>query len=472
MGTYAMRGSALLALFSAACTSTRTEQKLAFAAVREDLAARVGLSVEPPVRTLDPGGLVPGVRELLAQPLTEDAAIRVALLNNRSVRSAFEELGVAAALLSQAGRLPNPLVSANAKDFDSGTEIELELSQPLLDLFLLPTRKRIARAELDETQARVARTLVVLVFEIRREFVRVRASQMRVQLLQQVRDSDRAALELVRELHTAGNVTDPELTAREVAASRSDRALLDAQAQAREVREPLNVLLGLWGEDTSWRVEGGLDFGSAALETSDLETRAVHASLELREQRARIESQARRAGIARLETAISQASLGVVGKREASDSEWGFGPSASIGLPLFDLGTARSEAEAAELRREVCDALALAVTVRSRARLLEERSTTLVDQARSIREVELAQHSRLVTETLREFNAMQIGVFDVFEAKERELSVRLEEIDLVRDLAIARLDMAELLSGSLGTAHSEERTSRESAPPREGKAHR
>jgi outer membrane protein TolC len=48
------------------------------------------------------------VAELLQQPLGADAAVQLALLNNRGLQAAFFELGIAEADLVQAGRLPNP----------------------------------------------------------------------------------------------------------------------------------------------------------------------------------------------------------------------------------------------------------------------------------------------------------------------------------------------------------------------------
>jgi outer membrane protein TolC len=48
------------------------------------------------------------IDELLAQPLTADGAVQLALLNNRGLQAAFQDLGISEADLVQAGRLPNP----------------------------------------------------------------------------------------------------------------------------------------------------------------------------------------------------------------------------------------------------------------------------------------------------------------------------------------------------------------------------
>ena len=46
-------------------------------------------------------------RALLAQPLSADRAVRIALLNNRERRATLRELGVSRGLMVQAGLLPN-----------------------------------------------------------------------------------------------------------------------------------------------------------------------------------------------------------------------------------------------------------------------------------------------------------------------------------------------------------------------------
>src|SRR5512134_2660922 len=49
-------------------------------------------------------------RKLLAQPLDANAAVRLALLNNRELRATLREMGIARGRLIQAGLLPNPTV--------------------------------------------------------------------------------------------------------------------------------------------------------------------------------------------------------------------------------------------------------------------------------------------------------------------------------------------------------------------------
>jgi hypothetical protein len=51
------------------------------------------------------------VRSLLSKPLTADAAVEIALLNNRGLQAAYNELGVSEAEMVEASLPPAPSVS-------------------------------------------------------------------------------------------------------------------------------------------------------------------------------------------------------------------------------------------------------------------------------------------------------------------------------------------------------------------------
>ena len=117
--------------------------------------------------------------------------------------------------------------------------------------------------------------------------------------------------------------------------------------------------------------------------------------------------------------------------------------------PDLRSGAARAAAARATLREQAARYAALAIEIRSAARVLRERSTALRDRAIYVRQVVLPLKSRLVRETLQNFNAMQIGAFDVLRTRQEEADAGREFVETLRDAWLARLDLAELLAGSL-----------------------
>ncbi|MFN0241378.1 MAG: TolC family protein [Planctomycetota bacterium] len=395
------------------------------------------------------GAIVPEALELLKRELTEDDAVKIAILNNREVSAALARLGVSSSELVQAGLLRNPVFSASATLFDSGTEIEASVMQPFLDLFFLSARKRVAEAELEANRAQIANEIIRLAYDARRAFVRVHAA---VRLLQVERDVLRAAqasFDLMSQLHRAGNVTDPRLTTEEIALARAKLGVAQAESALLEAREPLNVLLGLWGDSVTWTLAGTLtEDPGASLDVEQVETRAIAASLDLAESRAHTTAEARRAGFTSWEAAFSTGDVGLAAKREVDGGDWGLGPALAVSVPLFDTGAAARAGAHARVQASLAHHVALAVEIRSAARRLRARALSLGEQAAFIRTEELPTASRLVRETLRNYNAMQIGVFDVLVVKEQEIAAQRSHVETLRDAVLARLDLDELLAGS------------------------
>jgi len=438
-------------LLAAGCGSVAAERELAESGIAALLHERTGHAPGP--RPSDDGELVPLARELLGQPLVEETAVRIALLNNRRVAEHLAQLGVHTAERVEASRLANPLLTANAKFFDSGTEVELGITESLLDVFFVGARRRIAESEFEAARLHIAELLVRLVHDVKRAFVEVRVASAQAANARDVLRTAQAAAELMAELHRAGNVIDPDLTTEELALARAQRTSTRAEAALAEARESVNVLLGLWDDAVAWTIEGALPEDPAAgLDLEGVELRALHASLELSAVRAEATAQARRLGMAGWESVLSPGEIGVVAKQEPGESEWGLGPAIGLSLPLFQAGDAPRAAAAAGLEAVRARHVATAVEVRSAARRLRERSRALTEQARSLREIELPKSSRLVRETLRNYNAMQIGVFDVFVARQQEIEVQQGYLETLGAAWTARIDLEELLAGSLNEA--------------------
>lgn len=437
----------ILAVF-AACTSVEEQRSSDFDAVSS--AVRERAAIELVSSPDDDGSIAPEVLELLERDLTEDAAVKIAVLNNRSVRAALARLDVSSAELVQAGLLRNPVFSANAKFFDAGTEFEVGVLQPFIDLFFVSARKRVAESELEARRAEIAAEIVGLAYDVRRAFVRVRAAERGLDVDRDALGAAQASFELTRELHVAGNVTDPRLTTEVLALGRAKLALARSESALLEAREPLNVLLGLWGDAIEWSVAAAADEDlPSPLALEHVESRAIAASFDLSARRVHALAEARRSGLVSSETAFSTGELGLVAKREAVDGEWGLGPAIVFDLPVFDGGGASRAVASAHLRAALAEHVSLAVEIRSAARRLRDRSVALDEQAAFVRSDVIPAAERLVQETLRNYNAMQIGVFDVLVAKEQEIAARRALVEMQREARLARLDLEELLAGHL-----------------------
>ncbi|MDO8631592.1 MAG: TolC family protein, partial [Phycisphaerales bacterium] len=119
------------------------------------------------------------IETMLADGLTVDEAVRLALLNNRQLQAEFMAIGVAKADLVQAGLLSNPTLAFSAQFPEGGgrSNIQASLAQNIADLWQIPKRKKAADAGLQETILRVAHFATTLVQQTKIDYYRAKAAE-------------------------------------------------------------------------------------------------------------------------------------------------------------------------------------------------------------------------------------------------------------------------------------------------------
>lgn len=410
------------------------------------------LAAELPGGPSDEADLAPAISELLAGGVDEAVAVKVAVLNNGRVRARLAELGVASAEVVQAGLVRNPVFVLEAKFYDGGTQIEASLVQSFVDLFLVSSRRRTAEGQSEAVRAHIAGELTRLAYDVRRAFVHAHASRAAVELERARLAAASSSQELMGELRSAGNVTAARAAAEDLERARAHGDLARALDRARESRESLSALMGLWGPDLEWKLLGALETPPPAAWPEDVEEVALEASLDLLAGRAHARVAAQRADYAGIEAALDVAGLGLVAEREAESGDWGLGPTLAVNLPLFDTGAARGSAARFELEAALARQVQLAVEVRSAARRLLERERSLGAQLAHISVVERPAAEAYLNAVLQDYNSMQVGVFDVLLARQRELDSERTWIETLERAWRARLDLRELLDGVLRDA--------------------
>ena len=390
------------------------------------------------------------VRALLQDTLSADGAVQVALLNSRELQALYAELGIAQADLVQAGLLSNPVFDGAVLFPLAGGPATLELSAALafLDIFYLPLRKRVAAARFEEAKLQVTGAVLDFAATVQTAFYRHQADEQMLELLQTIVQALAASLEVAQRLHAAGNITDLDLVRERAAAEAAKVQLRAAEVTVRQSREHLNTVMGLWGEQTAWHIDRRLpDISAQPLSFDGLETHALRQSLDLASARQRIIVAGEQFGASRATVFVSEASLG--GGAEREDGRWKVGPVVEFPLPLFDQGQARLGRASAAQRRAEQEYYALGVRIRSTVRAVQEQVRGAQDRALYYRDILLPLQERIVNETLLQYNAMQLGVFDLLRARELQIQAAIAYIDTLRDYWVARTDLAQLLSGRL-----------------------
>jgi cobalt-zinc-cadmium efflux system outer membrane protein len=388
------------------------------------------------------------VRALLAQPLTSENAVKLALLNNAELQAGFEELGVARAELVSALSLPNPVAegSVRFRKNESAT-LDFAVTENLTQLIFLPLRNAAAQAELDAAKLSVAGDALDLILRVRSAFYAYVADQQVLDFRSTVLKALEASAEVAKNLHDAGNVTDLNFESEQVLASEARVSYADAKAELAASRERLNALLGVSGARANWRIETRLAEPSGTLALADLETRAVERSLDLTIIKHRYSAAAKRANLASVEGWLPEIKGGVTAERDSN--AWSYGPLAEVQVPLFYQGQGEVARARAEMRRQQQLLSARAVQIRSAAKATATKLAAARDRAIYIKDVLLPSRERILNATQLQYNAMSASVFQLLMAKRDQVQTAQSYVEALRDYWTAYAEAEQLRSGRL-----------------------
>ena len=392
------------------------------------------------------------VRQLLRKPLTIDTAVQIALTNNRSLQATFEEIGLSAADVRQAGTIPNPKFDLALRFPDkapSGAYIDYSAAIDFLSIIMIPLKKRVAKDQLESAALRVADDTLELVSQVKGAFYSLQASQQLLKRFKLIVAANAASLDLAQRQHEAGNIKDLALAQQQASYSRSRLDVAMAEAEIRRNREKLNRLLGLWGADTNWQIAGELpEVPSSDLRIRGLESLAISQRLDLQADYLRVTNQAKNLRLTKSIRFLGALDFGIESERE-TDSQTRTGPTFAIELPVFDQGQARIARSEAALRQAQDKFEALAIDVRSQIRELRDELMSKRETARFYQDELLPGQRRILNESLLNYNAMEIGNFDLFSTKAEEARTEREYLEAVRDYWITRAQLERAVGGNL-----------------------
>lgn len=441
---------------SSACTpfSIRDDLDRVQRRTRAQLAPRLDEATSGPVQDDETRERV---RRTLSAPMTAEDAVRVAIANNRSLRATLRELGVYRGRLVQAGLVANPSVSFDIRHPDDPVQpvqLDLSLEWDVTHSLLAPARAGVAQAELEAARHRAATSVIELGFRVRSAVLSLQAAQSRLALATRALDTFAAGRDAARALTESGNTLALDQATHEAAYESARVTVAQIELDVLERREALQRLLGLHGEETQWTLREPLAPVPERFEVApDLERSAVTASLSLQSQRSQLEALARRTGLTRAEGLIPDVSVDV--HVEQDGQFWEVGGGASVRLPVFDRRQgdliSRESAFDAAMERYI----GAAIDLRSHARSARNRALSAHLRARQYATVIVPARRRVMEQWMLQYNAMQVGVFALLQARRDELEAQLRAVDTAREFWIAKAALDAMLAGHAPDAGAE-----------------
>ena len=441
-----------LVLFAAGCAQVPKEA--GFNDVKGLVGQRVDYRLHWNQETEADREVEKAIEALFKKELTPEAAVQIALLNNPNLQAMYEDLGITQADVVEAGLLENPVLFGQVrfpnKSKDS-TNYEFGITQNFLNILMLPARKKLSAIRFEQVKLQVADEVIQWVADVRKSYFLVLGARQIRDLRKEITSAAGNSFELAQRLHSAGNIGDLELAKENAHFEQSRLELANSETALLDAREQLTRLMGLWGPQTNWRLPEQLpDIPTDEIPLEHLESMAIENRLDMAAERKAVEALAQALGITIDWRWVGQIEVGISTERE-TDRTWVTGPALAIELPIFNQRQADIARLEAQLRRSQKRLTAQAIEIRSEVRTLRNRlimQRNLIDHY--LRTV-LPLREQIVDLTLKKYNYMLVGAFDLFMAKQQEFEAYQKYLEAVRDYWIIRADMQRSLGGRLPT---------------------
>jgi outer membrane protein TolC len=389
------------------------------------------------------------VNSLLSKPLTQDNAVRIALINNRSLQQTYEEIGISQSELVQAGLMSNPLLGYSVGKSGGITTTTWSLDVMFLDLLWIPLRRELGGLTLEETKYRVGDEVLKMARDTKIAYIDAKAAYEKIKLYDAVLKSYEASVQLAIRQNTAGNSSRRDFLKIHDAYA---YARLESMKLGREyamARENLNRILGVYGDQTQFELtKEPLELTVFSTDEKGLENRAIVNRLDMNAAIAKVDYTAAQAGYAKNTRLLSEIELSAESEKTTDENKFNtFG--IKIPIPIFDFGQARVSQAQALYNQSVHRLYETAVNVRSQVREGYASTRYSYDMAREMKDVVVPANEQILGETQKYYNGMLDGIYELLEDQRRLGETKIQALEALGEHQKAQANLEYILGGDI-----------------------
>jgi cobalt-zinc-cadmium efflux system outer membrane protein len=179
-----------------------------------------------------------------------------------------------------------------------------------------------------------------------------------------------------------------------------------------------------------------------------LERTALAENLDLRALALRAQAASRAHDVAVVRGIVPDLRAGVSAERRETEG-WGVGPAVALRLPLFDQNQGASARAEAMQQGAQARGAAVELDIRAASRGVAQQLAAAREAALRYRDVVLPLWTSIVDQAQRQYNAMQISVFQLVSAKRGQLAAQEKYVLALRDYWLQRSAADQLVAGSV-----------------------
>jgi cobalt-zinc-cadmium efflux system outer membrane protein len=370
------------------------------------------------------------------EPLSEDGAVTLALLNNAAFQEQLADLGLSRADVIQAGLIANPDAQVL---FPLGPkQLEATITAPIESLWLRGPRVRAARRLAEQKAAGLTQLALDLIRDVRLAYAELDLAKRRLALFEESSALRARVASIARARVRAGDALRLEEVGARVDAVRAEQEARSLAHGVTIAEERLRALLGAGRERATLRTAALPDAALVDWDVESLVAGAVAGRPDVRAAERGVTAARERAALARYDWL----NVAVIGDANGEGSE-GFeaGPGVKFTLPLFNQNQgniARAEAEAeraARRHRTLVDRVILDV------REAAVRYAQARDDLRAWRGRILPALAEVVELASRAYENGETPLVQALDTNRQLLDGRVREAQLVADLRRARAEL-------------------------------
>jgi outer membrane protein TolC len=377
------------------------------------------------------------IERRLEKPVTADAAVLVALLNNRSLRATYFGVGL----------LDDDLLKAAASSGSGTGDMERRFVLASIGQRSRAMASEVYRRKGDELKLQVAAEQLRLAADVRKAYAAAVAAAQIAGYMMQARDATDATLELTRRGASVGNWPKVNELREQVFHGEMTARLARARQAATSAREQLTRLLGLWGQDITYKLPDRLpDLQDQPVAGDDLETVALRQRLDLQAAQIDIVADAREM---ELDHYGSGALLTGRTRFTTLDEVDYFREDAirtdsvvrRTQVPVFDREQGRVDRQMLPFIQALDRYAEMGVMVRSEVRDAYNAYRTAYDIAKHYRDEIVPVRKQIGEEVVYRYNGMLASVFELLADMREQIAAVTAAIEAQRDFWEADADL-------------------------------
>jgi outer membrane protein TolC len=402
------------------------------------------------------------VQRLLKSPLSAGAAVSIALVNNKGLQAAYNELGTAEALMLEASLPPNPRFSVSGISTPVELDVEARIVADILALATLPARAEIAADRFRQAQLQAAAETLRVATETRRSYYRAVAALQMIHSLSLAESAADTSAKLAKELSDTGALNKLDLARENAFRADVVTELTSARQRATGARERLIRALGLLDNVPTLKVPQSLPaLPSKPRALAAVETEALRRRVDLQIARIEADTLAKSYGLTKATRFINLLDVAGVSRTQRDPGGphgTGGGAEVEFQVPIFDFGEVRLRQAEEAYMAAVNRLTAKAVEVRSQAREAYQAYRSSYEIANHYRTDVLPLRQTISEETVLRYGAMQIDVFSLLAEARQRINANIAAIEAQKNFWLASTDLdAALIGGDAAGAEGASR---------------